>query len=112
MSPALQVIGAILRIGQWPALFLAPDIRSHNKNAHRLFLLHTILNALEPVIEPALVQIGKQVSSETRCTIVAFLEAPQKVAMRPGTNHQVLKLAGKGTASPLLHALIILQVLC
>ena len=62
------------------------------------------------MIEPAQVQIGKQISGKRSCAIGPFLEAPQKVAMRPGTNYQVLKRTCQGTASPLPHALVMLQV--
>ncbi len=62
------------------------------------------------MIVPAQVKTGEQIPGEARCAIVAFLEAPQKVAMRPGTNQQMLLLTSEGAASPLFHALIRLQV--
>src|SRR6266571_909400 len=110
MPTALRVIGAVLRIGQGPVLFLAPAIFPHHKDAHRLLLLYSIVDPLEPVIEPAKLNLRKHVTGLARCAIVPLWKAQHEVAMRPRTDHQALLLTSTGTASPLPHALVMLQV--
>ena len=49
----VQVITGLAGARQRPVVFIAPDILTHDENAHRLLALHTILNALQQVIVPA-----------------------------------------------------------
>src|SRR6266571_2165889 len=93
-----------------PIVFLAPLVQPHDKEFHRLVLLHAVVFAFEPVVVPAQLY-AHQIShiAAGHQTVVAFREDAGHTTMRPGTDEETLMLPRHRAATALLHSDVILQ---
>jgi hypothetical protein len=106
----VQVIGAELRIWEWPVLFVAPLVESHDKELDWLVLFDPILLPLEPVIVPAQLHPDEIHGVTTGNQAVSTLwENARPIHVRPGTDDQALVCACDCASSTLLHTSVICQ---
>ena len=106
----MQIIGAVLRVGERPIGLRAPAVNAHHKERDRRLLVHAVVRLLQPAVEPAELEAGqvKRLAAGGRAEL-ALRETAGEVRVAPGADEYALVPARVFGASKLSHALIVLE---
>jgi hypothetical protein len=108
-ASTVQIIEAVLRVGQRPIGLRAPTVNPHDKERDGWLLFNAVVHVLQPMIEPAELE-ASQVKRVEACgsAELALWETATQVRVAPGTDDQALVLACLWRPSTFAHPLIVL----